>query len=464
MPSLHPLLPAALLLLARIAFVAADPVVAVRNGSYAGLHLPQFGQDLFLGMPYAQDAGGANRFRVPQALTETWNGTRPATNYSHACPDADPADDAVYGMSENCLSVNVVRPAGLGAEAKMPVLVWIHGGSYQQGTSGLPNYNLTYIVQRSVEIAWYNGSSWYQPIYDKIVDQVNCSAAIDTLACLRTVPYDTLYPFLNSSIVGGPGFYPTVDGDIMPAYPTELLHTGRFAHVPHLYGTNTDEGTDNAPADGTINTDADLRHYLLHRTGFNFPPATVDRLLELYPDDPAAGIPANTGAERFADLGWQYKRVAAIVGDAFYHAPRLDDARHYAAGTTATYVYRFNTRAFVNATTANSTDYVGTLAPASKGVSHFTEVAFVMGNPAFTGPWPEYRALSAVMGAQWVRFAHAGDPNGEGLPAWPRYGDGADGSNLVLQTEAQGGAYVEADTYRLAGREFLTEWARRRHV
>ncbi|GME48397.1 extracellular lipase [Neofusicoccum parvum] len=561
MPSLHPLLPAALLLLARVAFVAADPVVAVRNGSYAGLHLPQFGQDLFLGMPYAQDAGGANRFRVPQALTETWNGTRPATNYSHACPDADPADDAVYGMSENCLSVNVVRPAGLGAEAKMPVLVWIHGGSYQQGTSGLPNYNLTYIVQRSVEIgkpiigasinyrkggwgnmysieiqgsgntnialrdmrkalawiqeniepfggdpgsvtiwgessgsfavgqllmtyggrtdglfhrsiqesgsaatAWYNGSSWYQPIYDKIVDQVNCSAAIDTLACLRTVPYNTLYPFLNSSIVGGPGFYPTVDGDIMPAYPTELLHTGRFAHVPHLYGTNTDEGTDNAPADGTINTDADLRHYLLHRTGFNFPPATVDRLLELYPDDPAAGIPANTGAERFAELGWQYKRVAAIVGDAFYHAPRLDDARHYAVGTAATYVYRFNTRAFVNATTANSTDYVGTLAPASKGVSHFTEVAFVMGNPAFTGPWPEYRALSAVMGAQWVRFAHAGDPNGEGLPAWPRYGDGADGSNLVLQTEAQGGAYVEADTYRLAGREFLTEWARRRHV
>jgi hypothetical protein len=35
---------------------------------------------------------------------------------------------------------------------------------------------------------------------------------------------------------------------------------------------------------------------------------------------------------------------------------------------------------------------------------------------------------------------------------------------VVLQTKAQGGSYVEEDTYRLEGREYLTKWARRRHV
>lgn len=58
--------------------------------------------------------------------------------------------------------------------------------------------------------AWYNGSDWYQPIYNKIVDQANCTDAIDTLDCLRTIDYETLYPLMASSKVAGPGFYPTV--------------------------------------------------------------------------------------------------------------------------------------------------------------------------------------------------------------------------------------------------------------
>ncbi|GAP82532.2 putative triacylglycerol lipase protein [Rosellinia necatrix] len=566
-------------LLLLVAAGTAEPVVRVLNGSYEGLHLPAFGQDVFLGVPYAQDTGGANRFRAPQALDATWEGARPAKVYGPACPDHQIGVDGRFGMGEDCLSINIVRPSGLpppnwegrgeetAARSKLPVLLWIHGGSYQVGTSALPNYNLTFLVQRSVDVglpilaasinyrkggwgnmysreiqgsgntnlalrdmrkalawiqenigafggdpssvtiwgesagsfavgqllmsyggrtdglfhrsiqesgsaatAWYNGSDWYQPIYDNIVGQVNCTDAIDTLGCLRTVDYDVLFPFLNASAVTGPGWYPTVDGDVIPAYPTELLRQGRFAHVPHLYGTNSDEGTDNAPA-GAINTDADLRAYLLRDTGFGFPPSAVSRIMELYPDDPAQGIPLDTGAERFAERGYQYKRAAAIVGDVFYHAPRLDDARHYAQGGAPTFIYRFNTRPLAG---YSNTDFDGggaaggnvtaMLAPAYKGVAHFSEVAFVFANPAAVGPWPGYRALSAQMSERWIRFAHTGDPNGKGLPRWPRYDEGEKGLNMVLQTEAQGGSYVEEDTYRLEGREYLTRWARRRHV
>jgi len=199
--------------------------------------------------------------------------------------------------------------------------------------------------------------------------------------------------------------------------------------------------------------------------------------MELYPDDPAQGIPLNTGSERFAEKGWQYKRVAAIVGDVFYHAPRLDDARAYAR-YAPTYVYRFNTRPLAG---YGNTDFNGTsswdgggnatvmLAPAYKGVAHFSEVAFVFANPAAAGPWEGYRDLSDQMSERWIRFANTGEPNGgrkeKGLlPRWPRYDEGEKGYNLVFQTERQGGIHVEEDTYRLEGREYLTKWARRRHV
>jgi carboxylesterase type B len=538
--------------------VAAEPTVRVLNGTYEGLYLPTLNQNVFLGIPYAQSTGNENRFRPPQALNTTWNGTRSAKAYGPACPDSQLTGDA---MSEDCLSINIVRPAGLSESqlAGLPVAVWIHGGSYQFGSSSLPNYNLSYIVQRSVEIgrpiiatsinyrkggwgmlysreiqgtgntnnalrdmrkalawisenisafggckdnvtiwgessgsfavgqlvisyggrtdnlfhrsiqesgsagtAWYNGSDWYQPIYDTIVDKANCSDAIDTLACLRTVPYQVMLPLLAAPSQG-PGWYPTVDGDIIPAYPTELLHSGRFAHIPHLLGTNSDEGTDNAPTGGIINTDQQLFDYLKGSTGFGFPDAVIRKIMQLYPDDPALGIPLNTGAE-ICDQGKQYKRVAAIVGDVFYHATRLEDARWYAR-YSPTYTYRFNTLPWQN----DPLSTTGGQAPICKGVSHFSEVAFVFANPAYYGPWAEYKALSDEISAHWINFITGGSPNGAGAQGeleWPVYNGSERGLNLVLQASGRGrnGSYVEEDTYRIEGREFLAEWARRRHV
>lgn len=542
----------ALLLLASDA-LASDPQVKVLNGTYEGQFLPSFNQHIFLGIPYAQSTGNHNRFRPPQSLNTTWNGTRSAKAYGPGCPD--PQLEGELG-SEDCLSINVVRPAGH-ENAQLPVAVWIHGGSYQVGTSSLPNYNLTYMVQRSVEVgqpiiatsvnyrkgawgmlysrevqgtgdtnlslrdmrkalawisenigafggdkeqvtiwgesagsfavgqllmsyggrtdnlfhrsiqesgsaatAWYNGSDWYQPVYDNIVNKANCSDEVDTLNCLRTVPYDDLRPLLAAPSQG-PGWYPVVDGDVIPNYPTELLQSGRFAHVPHLYGTNSDEGTDNAPPGGVVNTTEQLSAYLSGSTGFGFPPQVIRRILELYPDDPAQGIPLNTGIERFAEQGTQYKRIAAILGDVFYHATRLDDARAYSKHAP-TYIYRFNTLPWQN----SPIETKGGEAPAYKGVSHFSEVAFVFANPSFYGPWPEYKALADQMSAQWINFIANGDPNGKKLPRWPLYNESSAGSNLVLQAVGRGynGSYVEEDTYRLAGREYLSQWARRRHV
>ena len=536
---------------------SAGPTVTLLNGTYEGLYLPSFDQEVFLGMPYAQSTGHENRFRPPQALNNTWTGTHSAKAYGPACPEYGLTGEAI---SEDCLSINVIRPAGLSEEhcSKLPVAVWIHGGAYQIGTTNMDDYNLTYIVQRSVEIgqpiiatsinyrkgawgllysrevqgtgetnnalrdmrkalAWisenidafggnkesvtiwgesagafavghllmsyggrtdnlfhrsiqqsgsaatacYNGSDWYQPKYDDIVKKAKCSDAADTLACLRTVPYETLLPLLAVPYYDEPGWYPVVDGDLIPAYATESLHSGRFAHVPHLYGSNSDEGTDMTPAEGSINTTQQLFDYLKGSTGFGYPDAVINRILELYPDDPAQGIPLSTGDERFAERGYQYKRAAAIIGDVYYHSTRLEDARQYSK-YAPTYIYRFNTRPWKNGAYWNEAGKE----PAYMGVSHFTEVAFVFANPDFYGPWPEYKALADEMSARWIAFIAGGVPDGKGLASWPLYNASSEGLNLVLQANGRGynGSYVETDTWRLEGRQYLMDWARRRHV
>lgn len=158
--------------------------------------------------------------------------------------------------------------------------------AYGGRTDGL--FHQTIQQSGSAASVWYNGSDWYQPIYQKVVDQVNCTDAADTLECLRTVPYETLFPFLNYFEIPGPGWYPVVDGDFIPEFPTIAFGEGRFAHVPSIIGTNSDEGTTSVA--GIVNTDAELRYYLLHATGFQFPNSTISRIMELYPDDPRLGV------------------------------------------------------------------------------------------------------------------------------------------------------------------------------
>ncbi|OBR05091.1 Carboxylic ester hydrolase [Colletotrichum higginsianum IMI 349063] len=125
-----------------------SPVVDVKNGSYAGTHNPKYNQDFFLGIPYAKVP---ERFRVPESLDTTWNGTRPATQYPKHCIGY--GEDMIgYESSEDCLYVNVVRPAGVAPDAHLPVAVWIHGGGLKyMGGSADRRYNLSFIVENSVK-------------------------------------------------------------------------------------------------------------------------------------------------------------------------------------------------------------------------------------------------------------------------------------------------------------------------
>ena len=112
---------------------AGDPVVHTRQGEARGLTAD--GADKFLGLPYAAPTVGALRWRAP-APPARWHGTRAATAYANRCPQL-PSTNGAGSENEDCLYLNVFRPAGAGRErrrAKLPVLFWIHGGGFQNGS------------------------------------------------------------------------------------------------------------------------------------------------------------------------------------------------------------------------------------------------------------------------------------------------------------------------------------------
>lgn len=85
--------------------------------------------DRFLGIPYALSTGGERRFReaVPVPAGE---GVFEATKWGLRCP-AGERDDVEWG--EDCLNLNIFRPESIPRGSKVPVLVYIHGGSFNFG-------------------------------------------------------------------------------------------------------------------------------------------------------------------------------------------------------------------------------------------------------------------------------------------------------------------------------------------
>lgn len=99
----------------------------------------------WLGMPFAAPPVGSLRWRAPRS-PEGWRGIRQATRFGSICPQlgsffGDP-DPATFGKpigNEDCLYLNVWRPRN--ADANLPVLFWIHGGSNLKGAGSEHLYN-----------------------------------------------------------------------------------------------------------------------------------------------------------------------------------------------------------------------------------------------------------------------------------------------------------------------------------
>jgi len=116
---------------------AAVVEVAVAEGTLRGRRLPDLLS--WRGIPFAAPPVGPLRLRAPEPAP-AWVGVRDATEFGPPAPQQRRRGD------ENCLTLNVLRPAEPGAAR--PVMVYIHGGAHTAGTSADPLYSGASLVRR----------------------------------------------------------------------------------------------------------------------------------------------------------------------------------------------------------------------------------------------------------------------------------------------------------------------------
>ena len=118
-----------------------DPAVAVKcvNGTFVGKREGR--KDVFLGIPFAQSPTGDRRWKRPEPVLPDdgvyeayYNGKTPIQTES----DTEPA--SYYPQGEDCLYLNVWRGHEC-TDAKKPVMVFFHGGSYGWGGTADPLYD-----------------------------------------------------------------------------------------------------------------------------------------------------------------------------------------------------------------------------------------------------------------------------------------------------------------------------------
>jgi para-nitrobenzyl esterase len=441
--------------------------VPVTGGAVEGIS--QDGVAAFKGIPYAAPPTGDLRWRAPQPVA-AWKSVKEAKAYGAICPQTYNAADEGVGplpASEDCLTLNVFAPKGA---QKLPVMVWIHGGGFVNGSGTAALYDGANLARQGVVVVTLNyrlgrlGFFAHPALTAEARDEaVGNYALMDMIQALKWVQS-------NIAAFGGDVGRVTIFGesaggvavnDLMVSPAARGLFAraitqsglGREVMLPLVLAERAGEKFA-AEIGITDATAADLRRL------------TPDRILKAGDPDLRAGggamldgkiltvgpmagfeeglqapVPYIVGSnslelpvpEEQLQLGLSAflstpdrERLASVyedsttfnayvLSDLIFNEPGLTLARLHASRGFPAWAYQFSV------VSSSMKDKL-------KGAPHASERKYVFRTLA-TSSWPtddNDAAQSAFMSNYWLAFAKAGDPNGGARPVWPAYDSGAD--------------------------------------
>ncbi|KXX79838.1 Lipase 4 [Madurella mycetomatis] len=553
---------------AKVVEQRAAPTVTISTGTIIGSS--RLATEAFNGIPFALPPVGPLRLKPPVRLNSTI-GVFDGSGIAPACPqflaDTDsnellasiidlvtnlPFFQKALKISEDCLTINVIRPKGTKAGDKLPVLFWIFGGGFELGWTsmydggplvtnamqmGKPyifvavNYrvggfgfmpgkeilkdgaaNLGHLDQRmglewvadniaafggdpdkvtiwgesagaiSVfnQMALYDGNNNYngrplfraaimnsgsiipadpvdcpkgQEIYNAVVAKAGCASAMDTLACLRALPYEKFLSAANSvpSVLSynsvALSYMPRPDGKVLTKSTDALVFEGKYAAVPMIIGSQEDEGTLFSLFQPNITTTNRLVSYLEDLFFHGASRQQIAGLVAKYPAQLWEGSPFRTGFLNEIYPG--FKRMAAILGDLVFTLTRRIFLEHAVKANPAvpawSYIASYN----------YGTPILGTF--------HGSDLLQV-----FYGILPNYASKSIQ--SFYANFVYNMDPNDSSggtnsqsskvKEKWPQW---TGEQRTLIQFYADRNEYLE-DDFRSEAAQYIAEHVNELHV
>ena len=461
---------AALFLLSATVVAAQDePRVTVAQGELQGLAGEEI--EAFLGVPFAAAPVDDLRWRAPQAPAE-WAGVRPA---DHVAPDCvqdlennPPGPDHDNVTSEDCLYLNIWRPARVAADEPLPVMVWIHGGAFIMGSASVPGYRGDDLARKGMIVVGLNyrlghfGTFVVPQILDEQIGQpLGNYGVLDQIAALEWVR-DNIDSF------GGDPDNITIFGESAGASSVNFLMAsplarGLFAKAIAQSGGESADLPDMgdsmrvnlawAESKGIKDGDLTALRALPAETVLDAPVTSVaypfvdgqvivESTPEAFEDGLAAPVPYLLGANDYEEslMVWlpgagqamldrlgddapgvldlyyepglsEERAIERLWGEAAMTLPARSRAQSFSARGNPVWLYRYS--------------YVpDALRETVPGAGHEWEIEMVFDHPYWRSKdgWTERDdAMADLVSSYWVSFARTGDPNHGSAPEWQRF-------------------------------------------